>query len=105
MAIKSITSYHCEVCQKETRHIKVPLDDVMREIADTGVKKAVVKVKSLMGVTNREAYRCTKCRSYLIPHMGKEHRYAIGHDFQPWDAVKRNPKMLREVREKYYPNA
>lgn len=104
MASKSIKSYHCEVCQKDTRHMILPLNDVMREIADTGMKKAVARVKSLVGAANGEAYRCTGCRSYLIPPLGKNHCYAIDHDFQPWDVVRRSPKMLREVREKYNPN-
>lgn len=104
MASKLISSYHCEVCQKDTRHIKLPLDDVMRELADPGaVARMTLRVKSLLGA-NREAYKCTGCRSYLMPHLGKNHCYAIDHEFQPWHVVQRSPKMLKEVREKYNPN-
>lgn len=102
-------SIHCEVCQKDTRHIKLPLNEVMRELADPGaVTKMILRVKSLLGAlaskSNRETYKCIRCRSYLLPHLGKSHFYAIDHDFQPWHVVQRSPKMLRQVREKYNPN-
>lgn len=109
MASKSISSYHCEVCKKDTRHIKSPLNDVMREMAGSGaVARMVFRVRSLLGRlasrANHEAYKCTRCRSYLIPHLGKNHCYVIDHDFQPWYVVQRSPKMLRYVRETYNPN-
>lgn len=115
MSSKLIVSYHCEVCQKDTRHMKFPLEDVMRQVAEPGKEKAaatmrsILKTKSLTGavasIANRAAYKCTRCRSYLIPHLGKEHYYAIDDEFQPWHVVRRNPQMLREVREKYNPRA
>lgn len=114
MASKSIGSYHCEVCQKETRHMKLDFADVMREIADPAAEKrgagtmSALRVKSFLGslasMGKRDAYKCIRCRSYLIPHLGKNHCYAIDNDFQPWYVVQRNPKMLKEVREKYNPN-
>lgn len=109
MKSNSINSYHCEVCQKATRHFKVPFDDVMREIGDPGaLSKMTHKMKSLFGSlssrTKPETYKCIGCRSFLMPHLGTEHRYAIAHEFQPWHVVQRSPEMLREVREKYNPN-
>lgn len=109
MTSKVTNSYHCEVCQKNTRHIKLALDDVMRELPDPGpVNRMILKVKSRLGAltskSNREAYKCTRCRSYLMPHLGNHHCYAIEHDFQPWHVVQRNPRMLKLVREKYNPN-
>ena len=102
-------SFHCEVCQKDTRHTQLSFDDVMRELGDPGVvNRMMLKMKSFLGAlaskSKRETYKCTRCRSYLLPHLGNNHHFPIDHEFQPWHVVQRNPRMLKHVREKYNPN-
>jgi hypothetical protein len=120
MAETRQSAHYCEICNKVTLHIPVTVEEFMSNTANDGVSKGlntVAKLTGLFGLADRVAgalgrskFKCTGCAGTKIADDDQDHCFWLDDPndpscdkWYPWSMVKKDRKLLDEVRRKYNP--